>query len=49
MSEPSFAWIPIDVSGLRKRSEPSSSDWNFTPCSVIFDLGPALARPAPRP
>ena len=41
MSEPSCAWMPIDVSGLRKRSEPSSSDWNFTPCSLIF----TTARP----
>ena len=46
MSEPSFAWIPIDVSGPRKRSEPSSSDWNCTPCSLIFTIGPA--EPWPR-
>ena len=46
MSEPSFACTSIDSSGPRKRSEPSSSDWNATPRSEISTL--TLPSPAPR-
>jgi hypothetical protein len=45
MSDPSFAWTAIDSSGPRKRSEPSSSDLNATPRSVISTFAP----PAPCP